>query len=67
MGLFILNKINNIVHAESHSLYRIDEFIIVHGNWTTNGKIRKMFFKYIHDLDFDITVDMNKKLYNIWT
>lgn len=59
MGLFILNKINKIVHADSQSHYRDDG---LHDNQRANGKIRKMFFKFFQDLDFDITVDMNRKM-----
>lgn len=61
MGLFILNKVNKIVHVENHGFYRDDGLIIVHGNRKANDNIRKMHFKLFQNLYFPIMVDMNKK------
>lgn len=34
----------------------------LHDNQRANDNIRKMLFKLFQDLDFDITVDMNRKI-----
>lgn len=39
MGLFILNKINQIVHADSHGIYRDGGLIIAPGNRKANERI----------------------------
>lgn len=54
MGLFILNKVNRIVHVECHGLYRDDGLIIVYGNQRENDNIRKILFKPFQGLDFEI-------------
>lgn len=54
MGLFILNKVNRIVHVECHGLYRDDGLIIVYGNQRANDNIRKILFKPFQGLDFEI-------------
>lgn len=55
MGLYILNKINEIVHIDSHGLYRDNRLMIVTGNRRVNNRFRKQLFKL-----FKSEVNINK-------
>lgn len=39
--IFILNKVNKIVHIDSHGIYRNDGLLVVLDNKRTNDSIRK--------------------------
>lgn len=61
MEWFVLSKTNNIVHINNHSLYRDDGLMIVTDNRNGNDKMKKLLFKIIQDLKYDITTEIKKK------
>lgn len=53
VGVFILRKINRIVHTGNHDLYRDDGLIAVPDK-RGNDVIRKRHFKLFEDLNFEM-------------
>lgn len=51
MGVYILYKINEILHIDNRGLCRDDGLMVVPDNRRVNDKIRKMFFKIFNSLD----------------
>lgn len=61
MGIFILHKINKLVHINDHGLYRDDGLMVVSAKRRTNNNIRKKLFPLFNHLGFKITVYLNVK------
>lgn len=63
IGIFILNKINKIVHIDDHGLYRDNGLIVAPENKrSSDPPPKKKLHRIFKDLKFNITVEINKKV-----
>lgn len=63
IGIYMLSKINKTVHIDNHRIYHNDSLMAVpNNNRKKNNSIRKKLHQVFKEMDFDITVKINKKV-----
>lgn len=63
MGIFILSKVNKIFLIGSNGIYWEEVVIVIQDNKRCHDSIRLKLSKLFKVLDFDITVEMNRKAF----
>lgn len=66
MGMYILSKINIIFHFDNHGIYWDDGLMAVPDNKRNKHSIRKKLHKMFKNLDFNIKLEINRKVVQFW-
>lgn len=64
IDIYILSKMNELVHIDHNWLYRDDSLMCVSANTRANDIVIKKLLKIFKNLGFQITVEVNMK--NMW-